>query len=334
VTVTTDTAINADTFYVGRQGSNYYDGTLDDVRVFNRPLSLAEVKSLYSWAPGPVAYWNYDEGSGTTLFDRSGYGSNATTDTPFANGVYGGAGDYTSSSFNATANDNNNLDIFLSSFTVMAWVNRTGSSQFDTPMYNLVKRNRGAGGTGFDFMVAAGSGGCDGASASSDRICLYIDEGADDFEMITTSTAVTEDSGWHHIAAVFDRRGEAYSGIYYDGVKMATSNGGTFANIDSISNGEDLAVGSEGGSNNGFIGYVDEAKIYKYARTQQQIIEDMNAGHPTGGSPIASQVAYWKFDEMYGTTANDLGLLATSDLTLTNTPTWTSSGKFSGAIDF
>jgi hypothetical protein len=40
--------------------------------------------------------------------------------------------------------------------------------------------------------------------------------------------------------------------------------------------------------------------MYNYARTPTQVIEDMNGGHPAGGSPIGSQVIYWKLDEGYG----------------------------------
>jgi hypothetical protein len=55
----------------------------------------------------------------------------------------------------------------------------------------------------------------------------------------------------------------------------------------------------------------------------------MNGGHPVGGSPIGSQVAYWKLNEMQGTTAYDYSPNA-NNLTL-NTASWTSSGKFGGA---
>jgi hypothetical protein len=54
ITVTDTTAINADQLYIGRQGSNYYDGTIDEVRLYNLALTPSEVSALYSWAPGPV----------------------------------------------------------------------------------------------------------------------------------------------------------------------------------------------------------------------------------------------------------------------------------------
>ena len=50
---------------------------------------------------------------------------------------------------------------------------------------------------------------------------------------------------------------------------------------------------------------IDEIKVYNYPRTGSQIIEDMNANHPVGGSPVGSQAIYLPMDEGTGTTAND-----------------------------
>ena len=49
-----------------------FAGLLDEVRLYNRALTQSEVSSLYNFAPGPVGYWNFDEGTGTTAFDTSG----------------------------------------------------------------------------------------------------------------------------------------------------------------------------------------------------------------------------------------------------------------------
>jgi hypothetical protein len=54
-----------------------------------------------------------------------------------------------------------------------------------------------------------------------------------------------------------------------------------------------------------YSGTIDDVKIYNYIRNQSQIIQDMNGDHPLGGSPIASQVAYFKFDEQNGQTINN-----------------------------
>ena len=43
--------------YTRTNWSNFYfDGQIDEVRIYNRALSPREVKKLYEWAPGPVAW--------------------------------------------------------------------------------------------------------------------------------------------------------------------------------------------------------------------------------------------------------------------------------------
>ena len=78
VVVTSTTAYAASAFAVGKVGANYLNGVIDDVRVYNRALSPQEIRQLADWAPGPVGYWNMDEGSGTSAQDISG---NARTGT-------------------------------------------------------------------------------------------------------------------------------------------------------------------------------------------------------------------------------------------------------------
>ncbi len=78
-------------------------------------------------------------------------------------------------------------------------------------------------------------------------------------------------------------------------------------------------------------GYMDDVRIYNYVRSQKQILEDMNGGHPAGGSPVDSYVARWKFDDLTGTTAQD-STLNNNDLTL-STAAWITTGKYGGAWD-
>src|SRR4029078_12272707 len=52
-----------------------------------------DVQNLYNWAPGPLGYWNLDEGSGNSVFDRSGNGDTGTFNgnPKWRPGKYGGA---------------------------------------------------------------------------------------------------------------------------------------------------------------------------------------------------------------------------------------------------
>ncbi len=50
--------------------SQYFNGFIDEVRIYNRALSAAEVRYHYNHG-GPVAEWKFDEGSGTTIYDST-----------------------------------------------------------------------------------------------------------------------------------------------------------------------------------------------------------------------------------------------------------------------
>lgn len=68
----------------------------------------------------------------------------------------------------------------------------------------------------------------------------------------------------------------------------------------------------------------------------------MNAGHPTGGSPIGSQVTYFKFDEQQGQTTNNTitsagnGTLGADSGSSTDDPTWKTKSdcKINGCLSF
>jgi len=80
---------SSEPLYIGRNGSNYSDGLVDEVAIFNSELSASDVTAIYnSGSPNdltslnPVAWWRMGDGiegaSGTTVYDMSGYENNAT----------------------------------------------------------------------------------------------------------------------------------------------------------------------------------------------------------------------------------------------------------------
>jgi hypothetical protein len=72
------------TFLIGRSGSTYFNGSVDEVRVWNLPRSAADIEANYGQgfltlpAVGLVADWTFDEGQGTTASDSSGNNNTAT----------------------------------------------------------------------------------------------------------------------------------------------------------------------------------------------------------------------------------------------------------------
>lgn len=83
-TTTTGTHVaSATLFSIGsyRGTGNWFNGKIDDVRIWNRALSLEEITDCYiGTAPrnGLVAEWLMNEGSGSTIYDTSVNSNNGT----------------------------------------------------------------------------------------------------------------------------------------------------------------------------------------------------------------------------------------------------------------
>ncbi len=112
-------------------------GSMDDTRIYNRALSPKEISDLYNWAPGPVGYWNFEEGTGTAVNDKSGYGNNgswAGTGTKHWDvGKIGTAGKFNGTDDYVQILDSDSLDV-SNAMTIILTVNKTSSADA-IPLY-------------------------------------------------------------------------------------------------------------------------------------------------------------------------------------------------------
>ncbi|GLF92948.1 LamG domain-containing protein [Streptomyces yaizuensis] len=70
-----------------KAGGPFYSGVIDEVRIWNRSRGQSEIADsshyrLIGNEPGLVAYYRFDEGSGTTAYDQTDTAAHATLDTP------------------------------------------------------------------------------------------------------------------------------------------------------------------------------------------------------------------------------------------------------------
>ncbi len=312
---------------IGARGTaNTFYGTLDELRVYTKALSDSEVELLYQWAPGPAGYWNMNENTGTSsLLDISGTGNNGVlnkwSQRNWIVGKFGGAirSDSASGSYvRVTDPSNGSLDVGTGEVTVMGWFRSTDTAY----THPVDKKFHGSYAYGYQIRH-------EGTGGYVFRISNNVDT-----TWATPNATGTEDGQWHHIAGVREKSGSNdILRIYKDGVLVGSSTTATGTlNIDTT---QDFTIGGDpvGGI---FNGDIDDVKVYTYARSAKQIVEDMNAGHPAGGSPIASQIINWNFDERYGATVNNAN---TSQLGLTGTITgakWLSDThcKYNGCLYF
>jgi len=93
---------------------------------------------------------------------------------------------------------------------------------------------------------------------------------------------------WSHVTATWDGNADPSGGhvhIYINGIETSSYTGAATGTGGRVSDSaSQLKLGNYQGSSNyrTFDGYMDDAKLYNYIRTPQQIVEDMNGSHPIG----------------------------------------------------
>jgi hypothetical protein len=296
-------------FLLGAASSTqYFNGQIDEARIYNRALSTGEVADLYNWAPGPIAYYNFEEGGGSSLYDTTGNNLDLSWQgTPaWGIGKYGNGGVFGGSNY---ARKTSALALQQQSITAEAWVFPT-----ETRTEGIITYYNYAGSYAYSYFL-------DYTSANKFNFVSQVANTGGKFSLTTSKTYAL--NTWHHVAAQFD---SGVVKLFVDGVQdgQTTYSG----NIDYSGGQNQFWIGKE---NAWMKGSIDEVRIYNYARTPKQIVEDMNAGHPAPGSPIGSAIGYWKFDEGNSTLAYNSGIGDNINATITGA-SWNNGGKYGKAI--
>jgi hypothetical protein len=210
-------------FHFGTGGSlgtwDAYNGDMDDIRVYNRALSSADIQALYAYSSndlttGLLLYFKFDEGSGSIANDSSGTGRNGSLANSPAY-VSGKIGPYALKT--STINDHIDVSPILmtGSWTISTWTNFPQPVTFN----NSLTRNGAASGSGnVHVYMNNHTLGCYVATAAGFYTSGYSTSGL---------------SGWHHLTAV----GSASKTTFYiDGVNVGTSSNQATDNLDTIGN--------------------------------------------------------------------------------------------------
>jgi hypothetical protein len=304
-------------------------GLLDETRLYTRAFSPIEASTLYDWGPGPTGYWKLDERTGASANDASGNGNTLTlSGSSWGAGKFGGAWSGDGTNRIEQALDDADFDFAASEeFTLSMWFKSDSTSNPASQEYLYSK----GGNSNIGYFIRINTSGqlVFGAEYTGDG---NIDDSAN-------PPTDYYDNKWHFLSAI--KKGTTEMKIYVDGVLVDTDSSITNS---TLANSQVLRLGDLNSADNGseFNGDIDDVKVYRYARTEKQIIQDMNAGNPAVGGVIGSAVGYWPFDEGYSTTANNRGLCGTScngTLTsmaapATSTSGWNNSGKLGKALEF
>jgi hypothetical protein len=261
-TYTNSMVLTGDNVSIGRDTSTSVvrsaKGSIDDVRIYNRALSATEITALYnSYNPGVVVsdlqkglvgQWKMD-GNAKDSTPQSNHGtvSGATLTTDRkgqANKAYsfGGTNDYVSVT-NAAS-----LQV-TSGLTMSAWVKGTDSNAERKVMIKNASYQMRLNGAGENPRFS----------------CFVWIAGAAETRV---SAASFDDNTWTHYVCTYDANGGANNlKLYKNGVVsgQATRTG----NIDT--NANNFFIGSNG-TENGWNGQIDDARIYNRALTAAEIL--------------------------------------------------------------
>lgn len=323
--------------------SYYFQGSIDDVRVYNRALGAGEVARMYAGGgaskiqsaqseagTGLVGHWKLDDRAGTRATDSSGRGNHGTL-TGF--NFTGATSNWISGRLGGGLNfDGTNDYISTPSMTSYASTN--------SHTYSAWVRVDGAFGTsafGYGWVI---NGSVAGAGSSlilnSNKVGFFYNGGS----AVYGGNAIVSSGVWHHIVTSYDSTTGRVT-LYLDGVLDTTS-----SVLTAWSAGTGYRIGSYNGSNF-FNGPIDDVRIYNTALTAQQVktlyasgtarpaIANANSASLTAGTNLASGlVGHWSFDGKYlsPTTARDTSGQG-NDGTLTNGPA-VAIGKMGQALSF
>jgi hypothetical protein len=200
---------------------------------------------------GPLAAYNFDEGAGSTLTDRTGKGhAGAINGAAWsATGHAGGALSFDGVNDIVTIADAADLDL-TTAMTIEAWVRPTSTSGWR----NVVMKER-AGGLCYALY----------ASGTPARPSTYIAVGAN--ERGATGTATLTVNTWAHLAATYDG---VTLRLYVNGTQVATlATTGSLA----TSTGS-LAIGGNSVWSEWFAGLIDDVRIYNRVLTAAEVVTD------------------------------------------------------------
>jgi len=240
--------------YIGSHklfNEEFFDGSIDDVRIYDRALSAVEIQQLYVPADsGPIAHWKFDEGSGTTAYDSAGdndgtiYGAQWTAGQINGALSFDGVNDYVD-----VGNDNSLMT--TGDLTIYAWIKARKSRAC---IYSHSW-------TGWGLGFGIGNNNYDG------RLGFYTWTHR---HWIEAGGSLADDT-WHQVAATLEG---TMVRLYTDGIEIGSDTGTPAANLNGI--------GLIGLYNYDwfFGGIIDDVRIFNRALSAEEI-RDIYVSYPT-----------------------------------------------------
>ena len=219
--------------------------------------------TAHAAAPGLVASYSFDEGTGTTTADRSGHKHSATlTAASWTTGQFGKAVAFNGSSSIARVPDAADLD-FSSGMTVEAWIKPAAGS---TGAQTIASKTRAGGGFPYGLELNGGRPTGFARTGSSAKVAQ--------------STTNVADGAWRFVATTYDG---ARLRVYVNSANVAdvAATGTIPASPDALEIGADSAWGEH------FKGAIDNVRVYPRALSASELAADRTTDAATDTTAAA-----------------------------------------------
>jgi hypothetical protein len=241
--------------------ADYFDGRIDEVRIYNRALEPAEVDAdmeapIQTPKQGPVAAWSFEEGKGSTAADLTGDGHTAAIEgAEWTTGKYGGGLKFNGTSSCVSVADAPDLRLG-EEFTLESWVRPEGELKHDPVVFK-----EGPGHLNYALEVGRiSTGDAEGAIGTS----------SSPNHKETTGVNALQANVWNHLAVTFDG---ATLRLYVDGELVDSEH---VEGADAAREGA-LKIGCDSQYGEHFKGRIDEARIYNRALSEVEVKTSMAA---------------------------------------------------------
>jgi hypothetical protein len=241
------------------------DSTQTVTMVWGNPAagSASAGRSVFDTATGFRGVWHLGESSGLNRDATvNGYNGTRNGNQTQGGGIIGfgqhldGSGDY------AEMGDVCNPDD--SAFTVCMWIKRAVA---DVRTTIISKSAGGSPSSSYGWLLEIDPDGV---------MILFLSTNSggwgDSGTLVLASDTRIADTGWHYVAAVFDRSGKDKSRLYFDGTDVSLlPTGGDAAALGTVVNHAPLRLGADANGGNPWNGVLDECSISFRARSADWI---------------------------------------------------------------
>ncbi|MBI9018048.1 MAG: hypothetical protein JEZ07_12400 [Phycisphaerae bacterium] len=236
----------------------FFDGSLDDIRVYDTVLSASEIENMYERTSGSlIGHWalngNADD---ATANDNDGtlYGSPTLVD-----GVKDGAVEFDGTDDYVDLGTDSSLDISgtVPVFTISAWINPAEVNDFDT----IISNSEGGGVTAVRFNMDI--------LGNKLRVCIGNGTSFSSYYSAADTFSSEETSKWHHVSVVSDG---ANVKLFINGLQSGST--GTMISGGLASSTASWKIGQGFNSSSYlFTGLIDDVRIYDRVLFEDEIYD-------------------------------------------------------------